>query len=138
MKKIRNWSLLMKIYIHCSEGIIFQNNWYVYCIPILWICRQPKHHQLRIGSEIFILLEIILNALMFDSIIFNLNPYFGYSATFVYFSLHPLSICYAARCVYTFYCPLRKKRCTLHLVGTDVHIWQHIHQKYLTLCLVLC
>ena len=100
MKKIRNWSLLMKIYIHCSEGIIFQNNWYVYCIPILWICRQPKHHQLRIGSEIFILLEIILNALMFDSIIFNLNPYFGYSAAFVYFSFHPLWICYAARCAH--------------------------------------
>ena len=100
MKKIRNWSLLMKIYIHCSEGIIFQNNWYVYCIPILWICRQPKHHQLRIGSEIFILLEIILNALMFDSIIFNLNPYFGYSATFVYFSLHPLWICYTATYVH--------------------------------------
>ena len=27
---------------------------------------------------------------MFDSIIFDLNPYFGYSATFVYFSLHPM------------------------------------------------
>ena len=37
---------------------------------------------------------------MFDSIIFDLNPYFSYSATFVYFSLHPLWICYAARCVH--------------------------------------
>ena len=37
---------------------------------------------------------------MFDSIIFDLNPYFGYSATFVYFSLHPLWICCAARCVH--------------------------------------
>ena len=27
-------------------------------------------------------------SLMFDSIIFYLNPYFGYSTTFVYFSLH--------------------------------------------------
>ena len=38
--------------------------------------------------------------LVFDSIIFDLNPYFGYSATFAYFSLHPLWICYAARCVH--------------------------------------
>ena len=37
---------------------------------------------------------------MFDSIIFNLNRYFGYSSTFVYFSLHPVWICYAARCVH--------------------------------------
>ena len=33
---------------------------------------------------------------MFDSIIFDLNPYFGYSTTFVYFSLHPPWACYAA------------------------------------------
>ena len=38
--------------------------------------------------------------LMFDSIIFDLNSYFDYSATFVYFSLHPLWIYYAARCVH--------------------------------------
>ena len=37
---------------------------------------------------------------MFDSVIFDLNPYFGYSATFLYFSLHPLRISYAARCVH--------------------------------------
>ena len=37
---------------------------------------------------------------MSDSIIMDLNPYFGYSATFVYFSLHPLWICYAARCIH--------------------------------------
>ena len=38
---------------------------------------------------------------MFDSIVFDLNPHFGYSAAFVHFSLHTLSICYArcARCV---------------------------------------
>ena len=34
---------------------------------------------------------------MFDSIVFD----FGYSATFVYFSVHPLQICYAARCVHS-------------------------------------
>ena len=38
--------------------------------------------------------------LIFDNIIFNLNPYFGYSATFINFSLHPLWIFYAARCVH--------------------------------------
>ena len=37
---------------------------------------------------------------MFDSIIFNLNPYFGYRATFFYFSLHPLRICYDGRSVH--------------------------------------
>ena len=29
---------------------------------------------------------------MFESIIVDLNPYFGYSATFVYFSLHPCEL----------------------------------------------
>ena len=47
--------------IYCSEVINFQSNWSVVCIPILWTCRQPKHHQLRIRSEIFISLETILN-----------------------------------------------------------------------------
>ena len=37
---------------------------------------------------------------MLDNIIFDLDTYFGYSATFVCFSLHPLSICCAARCVH--------------------------------------
>ena len=37
---------------------------------------------------------------MFDSIIFDLNSDFGYSATFVYISLHTLRIFYAGRCVY--------------------------------------
>ena len=34
-----------------------------------------------------------------------------------------------------FYCLFRKKRCTLLLEHTDVHIQQCIHQKYLNLCL---
>ena len=38
--------------------------------------------------------------LMFDSITFHTNLYFGYSVTFVYFSKHPLWICYATRCVH--------------------------------------
>ena len=41
-----------------------------------------------------------LMSLMFGSIIFDLNPYFDYIVIFVYFSLHPLWICYPARCVY--------------------------------------
>ena len=48
-------------YIYCSEAINFQSNWSVDCIPILWTCRQTKHHQLGIRSEIFISLETILN-----------------------------------------------------------------------------
>ena len=39
--------------------------------------------------------------------------------------------------VCTFYCPLKKKRCTLFPEGTDIHNQQHIHQKYLNLCLPL-
>ena len=35
----------------------------------------------------------------------------------------------------TFYFPLRTSRCILLPDGTDVHIQQHIHQKYLNLCL---
>ena len=39
--------------------------------------------------------------------------------------------------VCTFYCPLRKKRCTLLPEGKNVHIKQQIHQKDLNLCLPL-
>ena len=39
--------------------------------------------------------------------------------------------------VCTFYCPLRKKRCTIFVEGTDVHIQECIHQKDLNLCLPL-
>ena len=85
MKKIRKWSLLMIIISTVPKVLFFENNWPVYCIPILWICRQLKR-QLRIRSEIFILLEIILNA-------FNVWQYH-------HFSLDPLWICYAARCVH--------------------------------------
>ena len=37
---------------------------------------------------------------MFDNITFHSNPYFGYIATFIYFSQHPLCIFYTARCVH--------------------------------------
>ena len=40
--------------------------------------------------------------------------------------------------VCTFYCPLRKKRCTLLLLeGKDIHIQQYIHQEDFKLCLPL-
>ena len=38
---------------------------------------------------------------------------------------------------WTFYCPVRKKRCTLLPEGIDLHNWKHIHQKYWTLSLSL-
>ena len=53
--------MLIKIVSTVPIGIIFQNIWSVNCVPILWICRKLKHHQLRIRSETFILLEVILN-----------------------------------------------------------------------------
>ena len=37
---------------------------------------------------------------MFGTVTFHSNPYFGYSPTVSYFSLYPLRICYAARCVH--------------------------------------
>ena len=67
-EKIKNWSLLMKIISTVPQLLFFRttDQMYIvciqYCIPILWICRQLKHHQLRIRSEIFISQEIILNA----------------------------------------------------------------------------
>ena len=36
--------------------------------------------------------------------------------------------------VCAFYCSLRKKSSSLLPEGTDVHIQQHIHQKYSNLC----
>ena len=63
--------------------------------------------------------------LMFDSVIFDSNPYFGYSATFLYFSLHLLWICYDARCVH-FTVPSERRGAVLFLWE---QIWQDIHQK---------
>ena len=39
--------------------------------------------------------------------------------------------------MYTFYCDLRNKRCTVLHEGTNVYIKQHIHQKDLNFCLSL-
>ena len=63
---------------------------------------------------------------MSDSINFYSNPYFGYSATFVYFSLFSVNLLCCEGC--TFYCPLKKKRYNLLPEGTDLHIWPYIHQ----------
>ena len=119
-KKIRNQSLLMK-FMSTAPKVLFFKTTDLYTIPILWICKQLKHHQLRIRSVIFILLEITLNemSLMFDSIIFDLNPYLGYSATFVHFSLHPLWICYAVRCVH-FVVPSRRR-------GVLFFLWKQMY-----------
>ena len=61
-EKNKKLKFVNKSYIYCSWGIVFQNKWSVYCIPILWICRQLKEHQVRIRSETFFSLEFILNA----------------------------------------------------------------------------
>ena len=62
-EKIRNWrNLIIKNISTVPKLLLFKNNLSVHCISFLWICRQLKHHQLRIRSEIFISLEIILNA----------------------------------------------------------------------------
>ena len=106
MKKISNWSLLTKIIYTAPKGITFQNNWSTYCIPIPSICRQPKHHQLRIRSEILILLEIILNAFNVWQYHFRLKTLFWQKCHFRLFQFASsvnLLCCYMC----TFYCPLR-------------------------------
>ena len=87
-------------YIYCSEGIIFPNNWSIYCVPILWICRQLKHHQSTIRSEIFILLEIILNAFFnvwqyhfrLKSLFWLYEQMYIAGSTFIKKRLNPLSV----------------------------------------------
>ena len=87
------------------------------------LSRQLKHHQLRIRRENFISIEIILN-------VFNALPksLFWLWDNFCLFQLASSgNFLYCQIC--KSYCPLRKKRRTLLPEGTDVHIWQHIHQK---------
>ena len=96
------WSLLIKI-ISTVHKLLFSKTSELYTLGTkiwkntlssyeskknLWICMQLKYDQLRITSEISISLQIIQMSLMFNSITFHSNPYFGYSATFVYFSEH--------------------------------------------------
>ena len=126
-EKWEDWSLLMKTISAVPKLLFFQNNWCVYCIPILWIYRQLKYRHLKVRIEIFILLEIILNSFNVWQDRFNWYPYFRYSATSVYFSWPPLWISMLPD-VYILL-SLRKKRCTLFSEGTEVHIWQHIHQR---------
>ena len=127
-KKIRNWYVLMKIISTVSKVLFCQSNWSTYCVPILWICGQLKHHQLRIRRS-------------FD-VAKNYSEYFYFIAvsfwTYIFIlAIVPLlfiSVCILCKFamlldMYILLSP-GKKRCTLLSVGTNVHIWQHIHQKY--------
>ena len=85
--KNKKLNFVNESYIYCSQAIIFQNNWSVYCIPILWICRQLKHHQLTIRNEAFILLEIILNAFNLSAFkVWSLNLHYTQNLRWLYFS----------------------------------------------------
>ena len=59
------------------------------------------------------------------------------TAPFYFFNWRPLSMNLLWCQVCTFYCSLRKKRCTLLPEGKYVHIQQYIQQKYMNLCLPL-
>ena len=86
------------------------------------MCRQLKHHRLRIRSETFISLEIILNAFTVLQYNFSLKSLIWLERHFCLFQL--TSSTNLLRCqMCTFYCSLRKKRCTLLPDGTDLHIW---------------
>ena len=61
------------------------------------------------------------------------------TAPFLFILAGVLCVCLSVNLLWcqvcTFYCPLRKKRCTLLSETKDVHIQQHIHKKDLNLCL---
>ena len=96
---------------------------------ILWIRRLLKHHQLRI-SENCSSLQIILNVFKCFTVLISIQILilFWLSHPFLLFQL-AFSVNLLCCQICTFYCPLRKKRCTLFPEWTDVHIWQHIPQK---------
>ena len=68
---------------------------------------------------------------MFDSITLYSNPYF----ISLFQLVSSVNLLFCQMC--TFYCPLRKKWCTLLPEEIDVHIWNHIHQEDWTLYLSL-
>ena len=90
---LRNLKCVNENYKYCSSAIIFQNNWPVYLghhdlkkkhlkfirKKKFWICRQLKYLQLRIRSEIFIFLQIILNAFNFWQ---SLTDHFPFKSLF--------------------------------------------------------
>ena len=83
------------------------------------IRRQLKHHQFRIRSEIFILLEIILNTFHCWQYHFRLKSLFWLKYHFFYCGLYPLSIYYAARCVH-FTVPSGRR-------GTFFFLWEQMY-----------
>ena len=94
----------------------------------VWTCRQLKYYQLRIRSEIGILLEIILNA--FKCLTVSL------STEILILAIAPLSfisvsiLCELAKLpdVYILLSP-QEEEVHPSSWGTDAHIWKHIHQK---------
>ena len=127
MKKLRNWSLLMKI-IFTVPKVLFFKTTDLYTVYLFWISRQLKHHKRRIRSEISILLEVILNAFNVWQYHFRPKFLFWLLRRFYLFQFaFTVNLLFCYMC--TFYWPLRKKRCTILPVGTNVHVCQHIHQK---------
>ena len=87
-EKIRNRNLLLNIISTVPKLLFFKTtDLYTICIHILWICRQLKHHQLRIRSEIFISLEIIVNAFRVWQYQFPLKSLFWLYSHFRLFQL---------------------------------------------------
>ena len=98
------------------------------CLPL------PQH---RIRSKTGISLEITLNA--FKCLIVSLVPlkfllWLQHYNYLFQLGSSAISLWYQV-CI--FYCPLRRKRCTVLPEGKDVYIQQHIHQEDLNLCLSL-
>ena len=125
------WSLVMKVIdtvhkllffkttdIYTMGTKIWKNSWKLILKNFSeYICKQLKYQ----WNEVGISRGIILNVFKWLTV-----------SLFIAFSANLLccQIC-------TFYCPLGKKGYNVLLEGTDLHIWQHIHQKDWTLCLPL-
>ena len=97
MKKIRKWSLIMKIISTVTKLLFFKiTDLYTYSLNMQTTKTSSTSEKWNFNFA----KNYSKCLLMFDSITFHSDLHFGYSATFVYFSLHPLWICYAARCVH--------------------------------------
>ena len=101
-----------------------------------YIRKQLKYHQHRIRSKTGISLKIVLNVL--KCLIVSLVPLkfllWQQRRFYLFLLVSSVNLLWCQVC--TFYCPLRKMRFIILPKGTNVHIQQHIHQKYLNLCLL--
>ena len=100
-----------------------------------YICRQLRYHQHWVRHRTRISLENTLNAFKCLTVLLLLLTTLLWQQH--HFWLFQLASSVNKICcqICTLYSPIRKKRCTLFAVRTDVHTWQQIYQRiYLFVC----